>query len=581
MFLGGENYNIISQYNMKKNNILRIIITVLLTIISIFMAYTIITSSSSYETYDATNINEDVIFKYNNEDEKKIKLDEFLFPKGKKGDTLILSKILEEDNIKNPTLVFETYHSIIEVYIDGEKIYEYGKDLFEENILLGHGYFHIPMPADYRGKDLMIKAILTEDNPYRSFTEIKVINEGNSYLSLIKENKVVLAVSLSIILIGGITLIISLTRKSYGIEYSNITFISIFCVDIGIWMICNNKIAFLFINNFEVVSLIAYFSLYIMPIPISIYFARMQTDKRKQKILNIYGGICSIFCLYQGLLFMFSKKHYNEGLFFSYILIAIGLIIIVYCSINGYKKKEKAERILINGMLFMLVLIASKIIIDNISRHVLVNSFIKSSLLPIGTLIFIISMVYSYSLVLIESYYGKKEREILEDLAYNDGLTGINNRAKCQEIMRKRDTVYEEVTIVSFDINDLKYVNDSLGHQIGDKMIINVATLIKEAFGDIGQVGRMGGDEFIAIIDSEDQALVKGAMNDFYKLVDKFNSKDEQIYNISVSVGYSIRKKGQEISVYKIYEKSDEMMYKCKKKQKENTKLSNKTKNTV
>lgn len=554
---------------MKKNNVLRIIITILLILISTFIAYSIMTSSSSHETYDVININEDVTLKYNDEEEKIIQLNEFLFPKGKKGDTLILSQVLKKGDIKNPTLVFESYHSIVEVYLNEEKIYEYGKDLFDKNILLGHGYFHIPIQADYEGKNLIIKYILTEDNPYRNFSEMKIINEGNSYLNLIKDNKFLLIVSLPIILIGSITLIISLTRKSYGIEYSNITFISIFCIDIGAWMLCKNKTVFLFIDNFEVISLLGYFSLYIMPIPISIYFARMQTDKIKQKILNIYAGICSIFCLYEGIAFIFFKKHYIEDLTLSYILIIIGFIIIGYCSINGYKSKEKAERILINGMLFILTIIASEIIIHNIRGYVLVPPFVKNSLLPIGALIFIISMVYSYSLGLIESYYGKKEREILEYLAYNDSLTGINNRVKCQEIMKKRDTAYEEVTIISFDINDLKYVNDKLGHQIGDKMIIKVATLIKEAFGTIGQVGRMGGDEFIAVIDSEDQTLVKGAIKNFYKLVNKFNSKEKKKYKISVSVGYSTRQKGEEISIYKIYEKSDKMMYKCKKRQKE------------
>jgi len=83
-------------------------------------------------------------------------------------------------------------------------------------------------------------------------------------------------------------------------------------------------------------------------------------------------------------------------------------------------------------------------------------------------------------------------------LAYTDGLTNTNNRAAVDIKFKELDNKYKSnITIVSFDLNNFKYVNDNFGHHIGDELLIKFAGILQETLGSIGFVGRMGGDEFI------------------------------------------------------------------------------------
>jgi diguanylate cyclase (GGDEF)-like protein len=95
------------------------------------------------------------------------------------------------------------------------------------------------------------------------------------------------------------------------------------------------------------------------------------------------------------------------------------------------------------------------------------------------------------------------ERRIL-DMAYHDGLTGLINRQRFisrleQEISRsKRNT--QNLAVMYMDLNNFKAVNDELGHEIGDMVLQRAGEIIASCFRDYDTIGRVGGDEFSAIL---------------------------------------------------------------------------------
>lgn len=107
----------------------------------------------------------------------------------------------------------------------------------------------------------------------------------------------------------------------------------------------------------------------------------------------------------------------------------------------------------------------------------------------------------------------KKFLTDLEHLSYTDALTGLFNRNKYIQTIEK--IVCEEldtVGIVYLDINGLKDINDNYGHDIGDKLMLKVANLIKENFDD--NVFRIGGDEFVVLfIQSNHKEFETKALN--------------------------------------------------------------------
>lgn len=98
----------------------------------------------------------------------------------------------------------------------------------------------------------------------------------------------------------------------------------------------------------------------------------------------------------------------------------------------------------------------------------------------------------------------RKEKKLLLQRSTTDPLTGLYNRVKIQEIFQKEQQAFishrEELSVILMDLDNFKSINDSYGHNIGDKYLQELAQTLKNAFrsGDI--VGRWGGEEFIILL---------------------------------------------------------------------------------
>lgn len=152
-------------------------------------------------------------------------------------------------------------------------------------------------------------------------------------------------------------------------------------------------------------------------------------------------------------------------------------------------------------------------------------------------------------------------------LAYTDGLTNINNRAAVSVKLKELDDKYKHnITIIAFDLNNFKYVNDNFGHDIGDKLLIKFASILQETFGSIGFVARMGGDEFIAILNNIDIKVVKSKIDDIKEKIENYNC--DKICKLEISYGYFNRDNGDKTSLSEIYKEADKKMYMFKRKTK-------------
>lgn len=149
-------------------------------------------------------------------------------------------------------------------------------------------------------------------------------------------------------------------------------------------------------------------------------------------------------------------------------------------------------------------------------------------------------------------------------LAYTDGLTNTNNRAAVDIKFKELDNKYKSnITIVSFDLNNFKYVNDNFGHHIGDELLIKFAGILQETLGSIGFVGRMGGDEFIAILNNIDIEVIKSKIDDMKEKIEDYNYN--KICKLEISYGYFNRGNGDKRPLIEIYKEADKKMYVFKK----------------
>ncbi|MGN0621105.1 MAG: diguanylate cyclase [Porcipelethomonas sp.] len=104
-------------------------------------------------------------------------------------------------------------------------------------------------------------------------------------------------------------------------------------------------------------------------------------------------------------------------------------------------------------------------------------------------------LMQSVSSFVINDIQRRKNISKLYDLSYRDLLTGVGNRNAYVNFMKQLENQNLGVGIIFLDINGLKKVNDMYGHERGDKMICDVADVLKDTF--ISNIFRVGGDEFV------------------------------------------------------------------------------------
>ena len=86
----------------------------------------------------------------------------------------------------------------------------------------------------------------------------------------------------------------------------------------------------------------------------------------------------------------------------------------------------------------------------------------------------------------------------------HDPLTGLHNRAKYASMLKEAYIKLDKLVILYFDINNLKYVNDTYGHDMGDELIIRAAESIRGVISENMDAYRLGGDEFMVVIPNGD-----------------------------------------------------------------------------
>lgn len=161
----------------------------------------------------------------------------------------------------------------------------------------------------------------------------------------------------------------------------------------------------------------------------------------------------------------------------------------------------------------------------------------------------------------------KEKYSEVTHVATTDALTQIGNRYLFDDAVNSASTDAAHANtkyLLMFDLNELKFVNDTFGHGEGDKLIKMAAETISNAFSQYGQCFRIGGDEFAVIADFESEAALREALNAFHDNVYAFNKTSH--YALSIAAGYAalISKGGKPLSSSEWRSLADINMYRDK-----------------
>ena len=162
----------------------------------------------------------------------------------------------------------------------------------------------------------------------------------------------------------------------------------------------------------------------------------------------------------------------------------------------------------------------------------------------------------------------KEKEEKLRYMSLHDALTGLNNRAFFEDEFNRvgHDGSLYPISVIMIDVDGLKQVNDTLGHNTGDELLVRVSNILKNSLraGDI--VARIGGDEFAVLLPNANEEALNKALGRISSSVESENKASRSAYIVSLSVGgYACHQIG---NLKEALAKADARMYRAKEQKK-------------
>jgi diguanylate cyclase (GGDEF)-like protein/PAS domain S-box-containing protein len=179
--------------------------------------------------------------------------------------------------------------------------------------------------------------------------------------------------------------------------------------------------------------------------------------------------------------------------------------------------------------------------------------------------------------VLIQDITERKRRERrLTHLAYHDPLTGLSNSSlfleQLEGALAKAELWGDYVAVLYLDLDGFKQVNDSLGYEVGDRLLVAVARRLESSVRSGEEtIARLSGDEFCILVEgvagTETVASVARRVNEALRR--PFTINDHLISSVNVSIGITVKAPGESKTARQLLREADAAMYRAKKRGKD------------
>ena len=177
-------------------------------------------------------------------------------------------------------------------------------------------------------------------------------------------------------------------------------------------------------------------------------------------------------------------------------------------------------------------------------------------------LVDILGLVLIIATELIKAVRFAAQNKILQKKVYLDEATGLPNKNKCEEILNETEPipVNELVAMCVFDLNNLRTINNNLGHDKGDEYIRSFAIQLREAVPEEFFAGRDGGDEFIAVLKGLDHEGVRKCLQNIRNQAAEYSRQHPEM-PISYAAGYALSSDFEGSTMRELFRLADKNMY--------------------
>ena len=475
-------------------------------------------------------------------------------------DTVIITKILEKEDVKGNSIMFYVRQSYVNVYVGDEQCIEDTEDRYMPYYITPGSYWHyFRLPDDWEGKELRIEI---KADVVRYAGEIPTVYTGNksAFVYMTVENGMYSILLCVPILVFGLALVAFGIFSAKNKLRSRMILLGLFAVATSVWNILEARITQVLFQDIQMAMVVLFSCYYVIPFLAACYLDTYESfHKNKFMRFTMYamGGIYILLQILQGV----NVIRYIDFVSLGHVMIAA---VILGVAVNYVIQRRKCKKVSDAVVYKAIMMLGFFCFVDMFRYHL--NPMLKATKFSmIGFLVFFFYLGFSVIGQMNEAAVRERENAIYKRLAFIDKMTQVNNRTAFEQKIHtmRQSRIVEPTYFCMVDMNNLKKINDTYGHTAGDNAIMEIARTLADCFAE-GECYRIGGDEFCVITEGVQEAKIKEYMEKIYAiLAEKSKTLD---YDIVIATGYSKVEQG---NLDECFNKADALMYANKARLKE------------
>ena len=457
--------------------------------------------------------------------------------------------ILPAELSQEDYLCFNIAHHNIHIFFDDELIYSLTAS--EDNRILknvGSNWCIVHMGQNHAGKEISVVLTPLFEAAIGKTPEFLLGSPYAVATGLIAGELPLLVLSSLCILLGIFVIAVFLYfRFIIKTDNKEIIYLGFFSIFIGLWKLTDLQCMSLLMSEHAAeFGYISVGSLFLTGLCLMLHFSTLFV-KERQNVLLFLSCFGSLICLTVLTAQISGLTEIRQNLLYSHILLIASVAAVpVTALINriiyktwGLQRSWKLLFLLIAGILIDLLFYYR----NNTN----------------GLMSFSIMGLIIYTLIIFLMSVQESTRR-----AYTDSGTGLVNRARWMELMNKNTPAQKPYAIMMIDMNGLKNVNDTLGHDAGDQMIFQLSAILRKTLPRTAVICRWGGDEFAVLLSDTNRAHLDLQISRLFSEGEKYNAEHPEL-PVHFSVGAALSSEHTKITRNELFQLADDDMYRNKK----------------
>lgn len=444
------------------------------------------------------------------------------------------------------SIMFYTVHQLVNVRIGSETVYGLNVGEGKTGASPSSNWVEIPLRPTDEGSEVTVTVTPVLKSVLNREIDIFVGSKYDFFANRFKLDLPQLTLSCMCMIMGVVLImaqiIMLICKKTSMLDNF---YLGNFSVLMGIWRITDTRFSsIIFENSTKALGYITISALFIMPIPLVLFVDELHFGKRRI-LLRTAAAATAVGALAALLCQIFGIAELRDLLILCHLMLLINMAVCFFC-VAFFRVKNNKER---DTRLFVFLLVLG-------GMADLIHYYVRGT--SSGMLITMVTFLIWTFCQFIESVLGIRRK------VYIDANTNLFNKTYWVEYVENNVREDEAFGIMMFDINKFKYINDTFGHDEGDRVISVFADVLRKTVGCSELVCRWGGDEFAVFVRNADEAKITHYISEIDTELKRCNEsgKGEKIY---FACGYALSNDYPTLSKNELFAKADELMYENKK----------------